>query len=114
MVIDDCDGRALEPGVCVGAVELRWGIMIKPIVVHINKSFGTYKIKVDRGTDWGNPFVMQHEQDRDRVCDLFILYANWRLTVEPMWLVPLRGHNLACWCAPKRCHADTLLCLANL
>lgn len=68
---------------------------------------------VDRGTDWGNPFVMCNEADRDRVCNLYEQYAIWRLTVDPNWLVPLRGFNLACWCAPKRCHAETLLRLAN-
>ena len=29
-------------------------------------------------------------------------------------LLPLRGKNLACWCAPgSPCHADVLLALAN-
>ena len=28
-------------------------------------------------------------------------------------LEPLRGKNLACWCAGKDCHADVLLELAN-
>ena len=70
-------------------------------------------VSVDRGTDWGNPFVMQSEKDRDRVCDLYEQYAQWRLTVEPDWLDKLRGKSLACWCAPRRCHADTLLRLAN-
>lgn len=72
-------------------------------------------IRVDRGTDWGNPFIIRghSEAERHRVCDLYELYAEWRLTVEPGWLDPLRGHDLACWCAPKRCHADTLLRLAN-
>lgn len=72
-------------------------------------------IKVDRGSDWGNPFVMQKDTqaERDRVCDLFEQYAKWRLTVDPDWLEPLVGRNLACWCAPKRCHAETLLRLVN-
>jgi len=68
---------------------------------------------VDRGTNWGNPFVMYGEDDRDRVCDLFEKYAIWRLTVEPNWLDSLRDHHLACHCAPKRCHAETLRRLAN-
>ncbi len=77
------------------------------------KSVGA--IRVDRGTDWGNPFVVQShtEKERQRVCDLFEQYAVWRLTVDPKWLAPLKGYDLACWCAPKRCHADTLLRLAN-
>ena len=73
-------------------------------------------IRVDRGTSWGNPFIMYNTTlaERKRVCDLYELYAIWRLTVDPTWLVPLRGKNLACWCAPLQCHADTLIRLANI
>jgi hypothetical protein len=76
---------------------------------------GVQYLRVDRGSDFGNPFIMDgfSERERNRVCDLFERYAEWRLTVEPKWLAPIRGHNLACWCAPKRCHAETLLRLAN-
>jgi hypothetical protein len=78
---------------------------------------GVKYVRVDRGTEWGNPFIAADqwvsERERNRVCDLFEQYALWRLTVDPNWLVPLRGHNLACWCSPKRCHAETLLRLAN-
>lgn len=72
-------------------------------------------VRVDRGTEWGNPFIMrsQSEQERARVCDLYEAYAIWRLTVEPKWLEPLRGHHLACWCSPRRCHAETLMRFAN-
>ena len=70
-------------------------------------------MSVDRGTEWGNPFIMKSERDRDKVCAQFEAYARWRLTIEPEWLLPLRGQDLACWCAPKRCHAETLLRLAN-
>lgn len=70
-------------------------------------------VLVDRGTKWGNPFIMFSENDRNYVCDMFIRYANWRLTVEPQWLTFLRGKNLVCHCYPKRCHAETLRRLAN-
>lgn len=70
-------------------------------------------IRVDRGTSWGNPFIMYGEYHRDEVCNRFELYAAWRLTIEPDWLKPLRGKSLACWCAPKRCHVETLMRLAN-
>lgn len=89
----------------------------KPKVVSVRglalKSLGA--IRVDRGSEWGNPFLMHAhtEKERQRVCDLYEVYARWRLTVEPEWLVLLRGKDLACWCAPHRCHADTLLRLAN-
>lgn len=72
-------------------------------------------ISVDRGTDWGNPFILRDKSDaeRNRVCDLFEQYAQWRLSIEPAWLQPLKGLHLLCWCAPKRCHAETLVRLAN-
>ena len=68
---------------------------------------------VDRHTPWGNPFILNLDGGRDEVCDLFAQYAQWRLTVQPDWLELLRGQDLYCWCSPKRCHADTLLRLAN-
>jgi len=68
---------------------------------------------VDRGTDWGNPFIMDHEDERDYVCDMFEKYAIWRLSVEPTWLDRLRDQHLVCHCAPKRCNAETLRRLAN-
>ena len=44
----------------------------------------------------------------------FRLYALIRLHREPGWLDPLRGKNLACFCAiGALCHGDVLLELAN-
>jgi len=66
-------------------------------------------MRVDRGTAWGNPFIMHDESDRNKVCALYEKYARWRLRAEPLWLEPLRkAKALACWCAPRRCHAETL------
>lgn len=46
------------------------------------------------------------------------LYRDWLTTMTPAnlgeWLEPLRGHDLACYCAlDQECHADVLLELAN-
>lgn len=78
--------------------------------------FPSAMVRVDRGTNWGNPFIMSNasSEERERVCVAFESYAAWRLTIDPHWLTPLRGKHLGCWCAPKRCHAETLMCLANL
>jgi len=70
-------------------------------------------VRVDRGTPWGNPSVLRREGERDAACDACERYAVDRLAREPGWLAPLRGKDVVCWCAPKRCHADTLLRLAN-
>ena len=82
-------------------------------VINKRSTSDSQAISVDRGTSWGNPFIMKHERDREYVCDMFEQYAVWRLSIEPDWLAPLTGKSLACWCAPKRCHAETLMRLAN-
>ena len=45
----------------------------------------------------------------------FRYYADtWIALTGGRWIEPLRGKNLACWCAPGApCHADVLLELAN-
>jgi hypothetical protein len=64
-----------------------------------------------RGSPWGNPFKLlkpERDGDRDRVCDLFEKYILPHLDVSP-----LKGKDLVCFCAPKRCHCDALLAKAN-
>jgi hypothetical protein len=68
---------------------------------------------VGRPGSFGNPFTLKVEANRDLVCDQFAFYALLRYLHDPSWLIPLRGMNLICYCAPKRCHADVLLRLAN-
>ena len=70
---------------------------------------------------WHNPFRCEVESDnlaylhsRGWACAEFEKYAVERVLREPDWLTPLRGLSLICWCHPKKCHAETLLRLANL
>lgn len=70
-------------------------------------------VYVGRPTKWGNPYAMRNESDRERVCEAFEQHALKRLETDPHWLDPLRGKDLICFCAPKRCHAETLIRLAN-
>lgn len=85
-----------------------------PKILHIKRDASEIGVRVDRGSSWGNPFIMASESERDDVCDKFEQYAYWRLTIEPDWLKPLKGKNLMCWCTPRRCHAETLRRLANV
>jgi len=87
----------------------------KPMVVNLRDNPTGDYIRVDRGTMWGNPFWMKNssEKERKRVCKLFEKFAVKELKAYPHWLKLLRGKNLACWCAPKQCHAETLMRLAN-
>ena len=70
-------------------------------------------VYVGRPSPWGNPFVIGRDGNRVEVIAQFRAYAERMLQAEPEWLKPLVGHDLVCWCAPKICHADVLVQLAN-
>lgn len=70
-------------------------------------------IRVDRFSDWGNPFEMGKDGDRDAVCNN---YENHFIPYKPSLtkkVFELKGMALGCWCAPLRCHADHLKTLAD-
>lgn len=65
-------------------------------------------VRVDRRTEWGNPFEMPVDGDRDTVIKNYALYY---LPNKPSLLEKidtLRGKVLGCWCAPDACHGDVL------
>lgn len=72
---------------------------------------------VGRPSPWGNPFVpgtiyagVSLVECWEDALELFRVYAAGRSIADPAWLVPLAGHDLACWCpTDKPCHADVLL-----
>jgi Domain of unknown function (DUF4326) len=61
---------------------------------------------------WANPFKIVRDGTRDEVIEK---YRDWLLGQPDLMaaLPELRGKDLACWCAPKACHGDVLLRLAN-
>jgi hypothetical protein len=66
-------------------------------------------LKVDRTTEWGNPFVLDDDGTRDDVCDA---YRKFYLPHKPSLMRKLesvKGKVLACWCYPERCHADEII-----
>lgn len=76
-------------------------------------------IRVDRSSVLGNPFYMSNESMRDEVCDKYQQYFDKKVTEktddefmnELRRIYKLAKHSkvyLACWCAPKRCHAETI------
>lgn len=69
-------------------------------------------VLVDRSTKWGNPFRAGVHGTRDQC---IAKHAAWIRTQPQLIaaLTELRGKTLGCHCAPRACHADTLLELAN-
>ena len=69
-------------------------------------------VLVDRRSPLGNPFVMRRESERAEVCDKYVEHLRARLDLIEQARA-LRGRVLGCWCAPRRCHGDTLAGIAN-
>jgi hypothetical protein len=63
---------------------------------------------------WANPFKIIRDGTRDEVIEKFERWLGEPEQANLMAALPeLRGKDLACWCAPKACHGDVLLRLAN-
>ena len=69
-------------------------------------------IYIGRGSKWGNPFRIGHDGDRATV---IAKYARWLADQHDLLraLDELRSRDLVCFCAPRACHGDLLLRLAN-
>ena len=65
-------------------------------------------IRIDRQSDWGNPFEIPDDGDRDTVCDSFEIFFPRKFSLHNR-LDELRGKVLGCWCYPNRCHGDYLI-----
>ena len=77
-----------------------------------------YDFRCDRQSPVGNPFAMHNEGERDTVCDKYAAYFNQAMNTNKVFKEYMnriaehyRQHGtvtLACWCAPKRCHCETI------
>jgi hypothetical protein len=66
-----------------------------------------------RPSKWGNPFKVGVDGNRTEV---ILKHRAWFLKNEKLIEEAqreLQGKNLVCWCAPKSCHCDVILEIAN-
>lgn len=86
-------------------------------VVHCKKVPDCHPIY--RGFPLGNPFPMREESERDKVCDDFEAYFRKKIAQrDPVIMGELArvvekafmngGVKLGCYCAPRRCHGNTI------
>ncbi len=65
-------------------------------------------VRIDRRTEWGNPFELPGDGDRGTVIYNFTQhYFPYKPSLHTK-LGKLRGKALGCWCAPESCHGDVL------
>jgi len=92
----------------------------KTVVLNINTNFHAMKWakdnnrfqQIDRWSDWGNPFLIGGDGNRDTVCESFKVYFNLKLELNQK-VKQLKGKALGCHCYPLRCHGDHLKQLAD-
>ena len=65
-------------------------------------------VRIDRMSDWGNPFEMGPDGDRDTVCESYEIFFPRKFSLHNR-LNELRGKVLGCWCYPARCHGMYLI-----
>ena len=83
-------------------------------VVHCKRE--PFDVYVGRPSIYGNPFVIGPNGTREEVIEQYRNYALKRLQHDPEFTTAihaLRVKVLGCWCAPKPCHGDVLLEIAN-
>ena len=72
-------------------------------------------VRIDRGTRYGNPFIMGEDGDRNQVCHAFefhYLYNKPSITSR-IARGELTAKVLVCHCYPDQCHGECLCDLAN-
>lgn len=78
---------------------------------HRNEPEGT--VYVGRPSSWGNPFSIGVWATREEVIEKYRLYLDEHPELIQQAKDELVGKDLSCWCAPKACHADVLMEIAN-
>lgn len=71
-----------------------------------------YDVYIGRGSDFGNPYVIGVDGDRDEVINKYREYFYNRIDKDPSFKLRvegLRGKTLACFCKPKSCHGDVII-----
>lgn len=69
---------------------------------------------IGRPSKWGNPFVIGKDGSRLEVLRKYKAWINSQLELVAEAKKELRGKDLVCFCAPKPCHGDILLQIANV
>lgn len=97
--------------------DLRQG---KTVVINMNEHFHVLKYakenniykQIDRYSEWGNPFYLDIDGNRDEVCNAFEIFYKHKRSLHSK-ILELKGKALGCHCHPKRCHGHFLKDVAD-
>lgn len=65
-------------------------------------------VRIDRKTEWGNPFEMPDDGERPEVVGKFSMFYLPNKDALLDKIPTLRGMVLGCWCHPERCHGHVI------
>lgn len=80
---------------------------------HLKGALPSNAVYVGRPSKFGNPFCRGKDGTRDEVIEKHREDVYSRPEFLHEIRTELKGKDLVCYCAPRRCHADTLLEIAN-
>lgn len=91
------------------------------VVLNMNTNFHAMKhaqdkgvfVRIDRFSNYGNPFILGQDGDRNEVCDKYAIYFDLKTSLHNS-VKDLKGKALGCHCFPKRCHGDHLKEVADV
>ena len=76
----------------------------------VNLRYRTYDVYIGRPSEWGNPYAVGRDGDRDDVIRKHMEYLEKRIAEDPDFLEHMKkelgGKILGCFCKPKACHGD--------
>lgn len=92
----------------------------KTVVINMNVHFHVLKYakqnniykQIDRYSEWGNPFYLDSDGNRDEVCDAFEIFYKHKRSLHSK-ISELKGKVLGCHCHPNRCHGHFLKNVAD-
>lgn len=75
-------------------------------------------VYIGRPSFWGNPFPLPigrkaTDEERNECLEKYEAWLKTQPHIIARAKEELRGKDLVCFCAPKRCHGDVLLRIAN-
>ena len=94
--------------------------MIEIINLRNEKPSKDYDVKIDRASGLGNPYLMKKESHRNLVCSQYKKYFEGNVrNGKNKYFSEALDHTidiykkygkirLFCWCAPKKCHGETI------
>lgn len=88
------------------------------MTIRVGKKWEKNAQYIGRGSPLGNPFYMADESQRDTVCDHYQVWFDHKVAdldpqvmreLDRLYLLAKQGDLvLGCFCAPKRCHGETI------